>query len=525
MFLNHLLGYLRTHCLAGCIAILCEIHILKRVHELWICQWKIIKGNQNFPRPIILKNVWLATQNFPGPSFILSLKVIWEIVSNTKDAFKAIIKVSETYPIERLWFGPRLIISVTTPKHFEIIMKSTECSEKSFLHKFMEPLIVNSLFNGHGPEMRAHRKLLVPMINGQHLINYMKTFNKETCRYIDALSVKTELEVFDIYNETQYCLADIAFETLFGIPGVAQNTGDLTLPHTAETVLDDMYHRFITPWLHPTFIFNLSKTGRSFKSARTTINKFMSRIIEEKKLLYMALERGESKAEKPKPSILDLLMENCVVTHAMDDQEILYEMITLFFGFYDTVLGVFSFTILMLAMHPDVQKKVREEVISVAGETNDIMSGNIETMKYMEMAIKETIRLFPVGPFLPRTATDNLQIEKYILPKGSTILMIPIITHRSIEHWNEPDKFIPERFLPENSIGRHPFAFVPFSGGSRSCPGAKFGMTCLKVMIGQLIRKYQFTTTMKLESMKLTTQISIRSQDGYKVSIQKINQA
>ncbi|KAK0177609.1 hypothetical protein PV328_001645 [Microctonus aethiopoides] len=466
-----------------------------------------------------------TTQNFPGPSLTLTLKFIWEIVSNTKDAFKIIIKVSETYPIERLWFGHRLVISVTTPKHFEIIMKSTECSKKSFLHELLEPLMVNSLFNGYGPEMRAHRKLLVPMINGQHLINYMKTFNKETCRYIDTLSVKTELEVFDIYNETQYCLADIAFETLFGIPGVAQSTGDLTLPHAAETILDDMYHRFITPWLHPTFLFNLSKRGRSFKSATTTIHKFISKIIKEKKSLYMALERGESGAEKPKPSILDLLIENVIVTHAMDDQEILHDMLTLFFGFYDTVLGVFSFTILMLAMHPDLQKKVREEVISVAGETNDIISGNIEAMKYIEMVIKETIRLFPVGPFLPRTATDDLQLDKYILPKGSTVLMIPIITHRSTEHWKEPDKFIPERFLPENSIGRHPFAFVPFSGGSRSCPGGKFGMSCLKVMIAQLIRKYQFMTTMELENMKLTTQVSIRSQDGYKVSIQKIKQS
>ncbi|KAK0171485.1 hypothetical protein PV327_011222 [Microctonus hyperodae] len=98
-----------------------------------------------------------------------------------------------------------------------------------------------------------------------------------------------------------------------------------------------------------------------------------------------------------------------------------------------------------------------------------------------------------------------------------------ILTHKSKTHWDEPNKFIPERFLPENSKARHPYAFVPFSGGSRSCPGGKFGMSCLKVMIAQLIRKYRFMTTMKFENMKLTTHISVRSLDGYKISIQKID--
>ncbi|KAK0171486.1 hypothetical protein PV327_011223 [Microctonus hyperodae] len=178
--------------------------------------------------------------------------------------------------------------------------------------------MVDNIFNGYGPKMRAHRKLLMPLINGQHLRNYIETFNKEVCRYIDALSVKTKSEVFDIYNETQYCLADITFETVLGISGVAQNTGDLTVPHAMET-----------------------KHGRAFKSATTTIHEFISKIINEKKSLYMALERGESKVEKPKPSILDLLIENVIITSAMDDQEVLDDIIALLFGVF-VIFGKFS---------------------------------------------------------------------------------------------------------------------------------------------------------------------------------------
>ncbi|KAK0071058.1 hypothetical protein PV325_013592 [Microctonus aethiopoides] len=138
------------------------------------------------------------------------------------------------------------------------------------------------------------------------------------------------------------------------------------------------------------------------------------------------------------------------------------------------------------------------------------------------MVIKEVIRLFPIGPFLPREVTDDLKLDEYTLPKGATVIITPFLAHRLEEYWDKPNSFIPERFLPENSKDRHPFAFIPFSGGPRSCPGSKFGMACLKIMIVHFIRKYQLSTTMEFDKIKLKTHISVRSIDGYKVSMKKI---
>nr|UEN71152.1 cytochrome P450 4AV17 [Meteorus pulchricornis] len=253
-------------------------------------------------------------------------------------------------------------------------------------------------------------------------------------------------------------------------------------------------------------------------------DEFLRNIITEKRRIYTALARKEPGIEKPKPSILDLIIENVVETDAMTDKEIVADMIALFVGFYDAVLGIFSFITLMLAMHPESQKKVRDEVMSVLGIDDDVVEGNIKKLRYTSMVIKEALRMFPVGPLLAREVTDDLQIDKYTLPKGATVAMLPLLTHRLKEHWDEPDKFIPERFLPENCKDRHPFAYVPFSGGSRTCPASKFGTSCLKVMVAHFIRNYQLRTKMKLENLRLTTHISIRSLDGFKVSISKIEQ-
>ncbi|KAK0158939.1 hypothetical protein PV328_009874 [Microctonus aethiopoides] len=397
------------------------------------------------------------------------------------------IELGKKYPTNRLWLGSRLIV-----------MKSSKTSKKSFVYKFMEPAITNSLMNGEGPKMRAHRKLLIPIINA-------------------------DLGEFDICHEAEYCLADIAYEVLFGIPGVAQDHGNLFIPHTIIDSLGILYHRVISPWLYPSFLFNLSKSGKIWHDNTKIVQDFFSKIINEKKKIYTELANNEPELEELKPSILDLLMAHVIKTNEMNDLEIKTEMITLFIGFYDTVLNLYSFMMLMLAMHIEEQEKVRREIITIFGTDGDVMEEDLGKLKYTEMVIKEVIRLFPVGPFLSREATDDLKLDEYTLPKGATVCMMPILTHRLEEHWDKPDFFIPERFLPENSKNRHPFAFIPFSGGSRSCPGSKFGMACLKVMTVHFIRKYQLRTTMKFNKLKLETHLSVRSVNGYKVTIEKIN--
>ena len=70
----------------------------------------------------------------------------------------------------------------------------------------------------------------------------------------------------------------------------------------------------------------------------------------------------------------------------------------------------------------------------------------------------------------------------YHIPAGCDLMLLIYALHRHPDIYPQPDVFRPERFMPEQSTGRHPFAYIPFSAGPRNCIGKqqtiKMKLTC-----------------------------------------------
>lgn len=115
-------------------------------------------------------------------------------------------------------------------------------------------------------------------------------------------------------------------------------------------------------------------------------------------------------------------------------------------------------------------------------------------MKYLDAVICETLRLFPPFGFINRRASQDYIIEKYNIkvPKGTTI-HIPIYSiHHDPEYFTDPDQFKPERFFPENR-NFHPYAFIPFGAGPRSCIGIRWALLKSKLALFHTIYNFRFS--------------------------------
>lgn len=127
----------------------------------------------------------------------------------------------------------------------------------------------------------------------------------------------------------------------------------------------------------------------------------------------------------------------------------------------------------MLAMHPDIQQRLyeeTEEIISV--ENMSIEYEHLKQFSYMDLVIKETLRLMPSIPIIGREAVKDIIVNGIDVPKGMQVMIPIFILHRRTDLWGPlAHSFNPDNFLPENNGKRHPCAYIPFSKGSRNCIG------------------------------------------------------
>lgn len=74
----------------------------------------------------------------------------------------------------------------------------------------------------------------------------------------------------------------------------------------------------------------------------------------------------------------------------------------------DTVTLIVSFTLVLLGMHPHIQETVSKEIYDIIGDKHDIHESNIDKLEYLDMVIRDVLRLFPIASFLVRKSEKEV---------------------------------------------------------------------------------------------------------------------
>ncbi|XP_011310401.1 cytochrome P450 4C1 [Fopius arisanus] len=485
------------------VIVLCLLRWWKQIRNYWKYRSVMTKFADSLPGPtplpIIGNALWLREAD-------KTAHILTKISRDEKTG---------TY---RFWMGPSLKIIISDPRDLEIMFFSTKASKKDDFYDFMHMAVKNGLINSFGPIYRAHKKLLIHVMNNHELRKTsVEKINEKSRIFVNRLETKVNQSEFNIQNYLEHCIGDIVFETIFGLPGNAQNGEVSPFFELAEVALHASFERFMKPWLWPDFIFLTTPTGRRCKKILTDAKTWIDQEVEKKRQRLRSMED----IKENHSSIFDSVISRIEKTNEWTNEEIRDEVITFYVGGHDTMVGTGCFALLMLAMFPDVQEKAREEIKNVAGD-GEITESQTAEMKYLDMTIKETLRLFPVGCVIARKTTDELKLATCTVPKDCSLFILLYATQRDPKHWQNPEVFDPEHFSPENVRNRHPFAFNPFSAGYRSCPGNKFAFTCLKIIFAHILRNFRLSSSLKFENLRIHTHISSKSLDGYPISVRRI---
>ncbi len=177
--------------------------------------------------------------------------------------------------------------------------------------------------------------------------------------------------------------------------------------------------------------------------------------------------------------------------------EVVDHMNFLMMAAHDTITSSATTLIWLLAKHPEWQEKLRAEITAVTGGPD--ADGNPRPLAYedlakldlTEMAFKESLRIMPPVPSTPRRALKDFEYGGYKIPAGTPVGINTHYVHHMEEHWPEPEKFDPMRFTPEQVKARHKYAWVPFGGGAHMCLGLHFAYMQIKVLMAQVLQRYE----------------------------------
>jgi cytochrome P450 len=173
-------------------------------------------------------------------------------------------------------------------------------------------------------------------------------------------------------------------------------------------------------------------------------------------------------------------------------EAILDEVQVQLFAGHDTTVTALTNIMMLLAQHPDVLQRARDEQKSCE-HLKVIDLEAIKSMPYLEQVINEGLRFIPPINGAFRMTTEDTAYGGYRIPKGWTILFSITLTHR-LEPWNNPLQFDPDRFTAERAEHKQKqFSYVPFGGGPRMCLGRNFALVEMSIILALLLRGYKWT--------------------------------
>ncbi|WP_336985611.1 cytochrome P450 [Altererythrobacter aquiaggeris] len=319
---------------------------------------------------------------------------------------------------------------------------------------------------------RADRKALSIAFKPEPMRHYAGALNRGIAQQVATWGALGEME---FYPAIKQLTLDLAADSFIGIPWGPE-------ADKINEAFVYMVQASVAPIRKP-YPFTLMRKG--VKGREYLVDYFTKETLRRR-------EEGGGQ---------DMFSQFATATHddgsLLSVGEVVDHMNFLMMAAHDTITSSATTLIWLLAKHPQWQEKLRQEIFAVTGGPDG--GGNPRPLAYddigkldlTEMAFKESLRIMPPVPSTPRRALKEFEYGGYTIPAGTPVGINTHYVHHMEEYWPEPEKFDPMRFTPEQVKARHKYAWVPFGGGAHMCLGLHFAYMQVKVLMAQLLQRYE----------------------------------
>ncbi|XP_015512313.1 cytochrome P450 4c3 isoform X1 [Neodiprion pinetum] len=496
-------------------------------------------------------------EKIPGPWALPLLGNVIELNVDHDELFQRLMGMQlfwgRNEGINKAWLGTTPYVFLSKASTVEPILGSSRHLAKSKDYRFLQPWLGTGLLTSSGkvdrrPEnnsksllnvrsqisvpsfpgkkWHSRRKILTPTFHFKILQDFVDIFSEQTEILVEKMSKEAGKGSFNIFPYITHCALDIICETAMGRRVYAQDDSESVYVKAVYEMGGIVQTRQATLWYHPDWLFRLTSFYKKHQNNLKILHKFSMKVISERRQVIedrlAEIEYDKEQCVNKKLAFLDLLIEASRGGTLLSDEDIREEVDTFMFEGHDTTSSAMSWTLFLLGCHSEIQEKVVAELEEIFGEGNSERRPSMQdlhAMKYLERCIKEALRLYPSVPLLARQVSVDTKIGKYVVPRGTTAIIAVPMLHRDSKVFPNPECFDPDRFLPENMIGRHPYAYLPFSAGPRNCIGQKYAILEEKAVLSGVLRKYKIEAACRREDIIVSGELVTRAKHGLVVKI------
>ncbi|XP_037307682.2 thromboxane-A synthase isoform X1 [Pungitius pungitius] len=459
------------------------------------------------------------------------------------------------------YLGRRPVVVIADPDMLrQVMVRDFSSFTNRMTLRFASKPMTDCLLMLRNERWKRVRSILTPSFSAAKMREMVPLINTVTDSLMSNLNVSAESrEAFDIHKCFGCFTMDVIASVAFGTQVDSQKNPDDPFVRHAQMFFSFSFFRPIMLFFIA-FPFITAPLARFLPNKRRDqMNHFFINIIQK-----IIKQREEQPAEERRRDFLQLMLDartskECVslehfdsATHAADQQaqpaasdqddrlppqepssrrpqkkmitedEIVGQAFVFLLAGYETSSNTLAFTCYLLAINPECQRKVQREVDEFFSRHESPDYTNVQELKYLDMVISETLRLYPPGFRFARDIDQDCVLNGQFLPKGATLEIPAGFLHYDPEHWTEPERFIPERFTPEAKASRHPFVYLPFGAGPRNCVGMRLAQLEIKMALVRLFHRFSIVACSETKvPLELKSSSTLGPKNGIFVKIQR----
>ncbi|KAJ8766513.1 hypothetical protein K2173_023760 [Erythroxylum novogranatense] len=388
-------------------------------------------------------------------------------------------------PLMHLQLGEVPTLVVSSPETAKEVMKTHDVIFSN-RPKFLAPRIIsydckNIIFSHYGGYWRQLRKICTIELLSAKRVQSFRRIREEEMSNLNKILYSSRGSTINLSEKIHSLTYGITARAAFG-----KKCKDQEAFISIITRLIEIAAGFSVADVYPS-IEALSGLKRKLEKIHQQSDRILENIINEHKVRGRIIGGCSEELEEDLVDVL-LKLQDSDPEFPLSVNSIKAVILDIFSAGSETSATTVEWAMSEMLKNPEVMERAQTEVREVFNRKGNVDETDINELKFLKSVIKETLRLHPPLPLIPRECTENCTINGYDIPANTRVFINVWAIGRDPLNWNEAEKFKPERFLNcSTDFKGSDFEYIPFGGGRRMCPGITFGMANIELPLAQLL--------------------------------------